>query len=54
VTDMDGKCFEGTGISPDTEFIFTGDSEEGGAPPAGEYKDIQIEKVLAAVREWIK
>jgi len=51
VTDMDGRCFEGTGINPEPEFIFTGDSVEGAA--AGERKDIQLEKVLEEVGKWL-
>jgi len=48
---MNGKCFEGTGISPEPEFIFTGDADEGAA--AGERKDIQLEKVLGVVEKWL-
>ena len=51
VTDMDGRCFEGTGISPEPEFTFTGDADEGAA--AGERKDIQLEKVLGEVGKWL-
>jgi len=51
VTDMDGKCYEGTGISPDPEYIFAGDLAEGGT--TGDRRDIQLEKVLGAVREWL-
>jgi len=48
---MNGKCFEGIGISPKPEFIFTGDSDEGAA--TGERKDIQLEKVLGETRKWL-
>jgi len=52
VTDMDGTCFEGKGISPDKKYIFTGDPEEEGT--TGEpKKDIQLEKVLEITREWV-
>jgi len=51
VTDMNGKCFEGTGISPAPEFIFTGDPDEGAA--TGERKDNQLEKVLGEVGKWL-
>jgi C-terminal processing protease CtpA/Prc len=51
VTDMDGKCFEGAGISPKPEFLFTGDADEGAA--AGERKDNQLEKVLGEVGKWL-
>jgi hypothetical protein len=50
VTDMNGKCFEGTGISPEPENIFGGDSNEGIAP--GDRRDTQLEKVLEAVLKW--
>jgi len=50
VTDMDGKCFEGIGLSPEPEFIFTGDSAEGAA--AGESRDFQLEKVLEGFEKW--
>jgi len=50
VTDMNGKCFEGTGLSPEPEFIFTGDSDEGTV--TGERKDFQLEKVLKEVGKW--
>jgi carboxyl-terminal processing protease len=51
VTDMDGNCFEGMGISPEPEYIFTGVSDEETA--AGERKkDIQLEKVLEEVSKW--
>jgi C-terminal processing protease CtpA/Prc len=51
VTDLDGQCFEGKGISPDPEFIFTGGLEEGDA--TGEYIDAQLEKVLEEIRKWL-
>jgi len=51
VTDMNGKCFEGKGISPEPEYVFTGDSEEGTAPE--ERKDTQLEKALAEVGKWL-
>jgi len=50
VTDMNGNCYEGMGISPDPEYIFTGDSDEDYT--TGGRRDIQLEKVLEAVREW--
>jgi len=46
VTDMNGKCFEGEGISPAEEYVFMGN-------PGGEGKDIQLEKVLEKAREWV-
>jgi C-terminal processing protease CtpA/Prc len=52
VIDMEGKCYEGTGISPEPEFLFTGGLEEGDAP--GERRDTQLDEVLKAVREWLK
>jgi C-terminal processing protease CtpA/Prc len=51
VTDMTGKCFEGTGISPEPEYIFRGDSNEGAAP--GDRRDTQLEKVLVEVWKWL-
>jgi len=51
VTDMNGMCFEGTGISPDPEFVFTGDAEEGTVTDKN--RDIQLEKVLEEVRKWL-
>ncbi|MDR2575648.1 MAG: S41 family peptidase [Treponema sp.] len=51
VTDMAGNCFEGKGISPEPEYIFRGDSNEGAAP--GDRKDTQLEKVLAEIWKWL-
>jgi C-terminal processing protease CtpA/Prc len=50
VTDINGTCFEGRGISPDFEFIFTGDSDEEAA--ADGRKDTQLDKVLEIVSRW--
>jgi len=49
VTDMNGECFEGKGISP--EYIFTGDSEE--EDPTVERQDTQLDNVLMEVRRWL-
>jgi len=51
VTDIEGKCFEGRGISPDSEYIFTGGLEAEDAQ--SERRDTQLDKVLAEVLKWI-
>jgi len=51
VTDMDGKCYEGMGISPDPEYIFRGESNEGVA--SSDRRDTQLDKVLTEVRKWL-
>jgi hypothetical protein len=51
VTDIDGNCYEGIGISPAPEYIFSGDLDEGDTE--GTRRDIQLEKTLAAVSEWL-
>jgi C-terminal processing protease CtpA/Prc len=53
VTDMSGKCYEGTGIEP--EFISTGsfgDDATSGAN-SGEQTDMQLDGVLEEVLRWL-
>jgi len=51
VTDMNGKCFEGTGISPEPEYIFRGDP--GGGTALIDRRDTQLDKVLAEIEKWL-
>jgi len=51
VTDIDGNCFEGKGLSPEPEYIFRGSSNEGAAQ--GDRSDTQLDGVLLEVWKWL-
>jgi hypothetical protein len=52
VTDIDGNCYEGRGISPDLKYIFRGGLEEGDT--AGERRDTQLDMVLEIIPEIVR
>jgi len=51
VTDMNGTCFEGKGLSPDAEFIFKGSTEEN--ETTTDPVDVQLISVLEEVLKWV-